>query len=135
MANRVKTPLIEELRHSAKNISIEVIVLRCDGPASKTGASPHNVFVADGTAAINLCVFPETRPELIKEGDILKITEGYCSLFRNSLTLYIGKKGKLKRVGRFNKSYTEVPNMSEMSWEALEPQVGEAVKVSNLVAT
>jgi hypothetical protein len=39
--------------------------------------------------------------------------QAYASLFKNSLTLYIGKGGELHKVGDFCLLYSEVPNMSE----------------------
>lgn len=128
---RVKTPIvIEQLRHGTKHLNFDVIVLRNDGPASRhIPGSPYMLFVADQSASIMMCAFPEHRPDLVNEGDILTIRDGYSTIFQGSLTLYLGKRGSMRRTDRFTKVFSEVPNMSAMKFDATAPEVGMAPQI------
>jgi len=53
---------------------------------------------------------------LFKIRGFFVILQAYASLFKNSLTLYIGKGGELHKVGDFCLLFSELPNMSEESF-------------------
>lgn len=56
--------------------------------------------------------------EQVRAGDIIRLSGGYCSLFKNSLVLYSGTHGTLERIGHFNMVFSEFPNMSTVQWAA-----------------
>lgn len=80
---------------------------------TREGEQVRTFKVADKTGSINLCIFGEMGGYL-KPGDIIRV-RGYASLFKGSLTAYVGKTGEIRRVGEFCLPISEVPNMSEMN--------------------
>jgi len=44
---------------------------------------------------------------------VCSLVQAYASIFKNSLTLYIGKGGELQKVGDFSLVFNEMPYMSE----------------------
>lgn len=51
--------------------------------------------------------------KLLQPGDIVRLTKGYASIWRQSLTLYSGKNGELLKIGEFCMVFNEQLNMSE----------------------
>jgi hypothetical protein len=39
-------------------------------------------------------------------------------MFKDEMTLYLGKEGRLERMGEFEMVFVEQPNMSLLKWEA-----------------
>ncbi|KAJ8975319.1 hypothetical protein NQ317_000498 [Molorchus minor] len=68
--------------------------------------------VADQSACINATVWDEAG-QLLVPGDIVRLTKGYVSVWRNCLTLYISKAGDLQKIGEFCMVFNEQHNMSE----------------------
>lgn len=68
--------------------------------------------VADPTACINVSVWDEPG-KLLVPGDIVRLTKGYASVWRNCLTLYSGKNGDIHKIGDFCLTFNEALNMSE----------------------
>uniref|UniRef100_A0A6P7H1I1 SOSS complex subunit B homolog n=1 Tax=Diabrotica virgifera virgifera TaxID=50390 RepID=A0A6P7H1I1_DIAVI len=54
-------------------------------------------------------------------GDIVRLTKGYVSVWRNCLTLYTSKGGDLKKIGEFCMVFNEQHNMSEPN--QIQPQL------------
>ncbi|OQV18527.1 putative SOSS complex subunit B1-A [Hypsibius exemplaris] len=108
---------VRDMKPSTKNVNFIVMVLEPVGFTHRTKDGPEvkTFKVADRTGSINLCVFGENASYL-KPGDIVRVKQGYSSLFRNSLTAYVGKIGELKRVGEFCFIISEEPNMSEINF-------------------
>lgn len=50
---------------------------------------------------------------LLFPGDIVKLTKGYASVWRQCLTLYSGKNGDIQKIGEFCMVINETVNMSE----------------------
>lgn len=89
--------------------------------------------IADKTGSINASIWDEPG-QLIQSGDIVRVSKGYASVWKNSLTLYIGwivtlhvtlpllaqslfqttgKGGDFQKIGEFCLVFSETPNMSE----------------------
>ncbi|KAL6079670.1 SOSS complex subunit B1 [Balamuthia mandrillaris] len=112
---------IADLRPYMKSINCLFIVLE-KGAVTKTKEN-HTIsdcLVADGSAAIRLSLW-DRQGESLQPGDIIKLSGGYCTLFKNSLILYSGRHGHLERVGEFTMLFAEAPNMSMLSWVATNP--------------
>ncbi len=56
---------------------------------TKDGHEVRSCKVADKTGSINLSVWDEPGL-LLQPGDILRISKAYVSVWKNSLTLYMG---------------------------------------------
>lgn len=68
--------------------------------------------VGDPTACINVSVWDEPG-KLLVPGDIVRLTKGYASVWRQCLTLYCGKNGDIHKIGDFCMNFNEQLNMSE----------------------
>ncbi|KAJ8687427.1 hypothetical protein QAD02_023221 [Eretmocerus hayati] len=106
--------MIKDIRPLQKNINVVFIVLDLVGhpTITKENREIRTFKVADSTACINISIWDEPG-QLIQPGDILRLTKGYASVWRNCLTLYCGKNGDLKRIGDFCMVINEQLNMSE----------------------
>lgn len=51
--------------------------------------------------------------KLLQPGDIVRLTKGYASIWRQCLTLYSGKNGEILKIGEFCMLFNEQLNMSE----------------------
>ncbi|KAJ8003899.1 hypothetical protein DPEC_G00153180 [Dallia pectoralis] len=111
--------LIKDIQHGLKNINVIFIVLEI-GRATKTkdGHEVRSCKVADKTGCITLSVWDEVGG-LIQTGDIIRLTRGYASLWKDCLTLYTGRGGDLQKIGEFCMLFSEVPNFSEPNPELL----------------
>ncbi|XP_046915550.1 SOSS complex subunit B1-B [Dermatophagoides farinae] len=68
--------------------------------------------IADRTGTINVCIYDEPGT-YIQTGDICRLTRCYTSTHKGSLTVYLGRNGKITKIGEFCMSFVESPNMSE----------------------
>lgn len=104
---------IKDIRANLKNINVVFIVLEV-GPATVTKENRvvRTFKVADATACINVSVWDEPG-SLLVPGDIVRLTKGYASIWRQCLTLYSGKNGDILKIGDFCLSFNEHLNMSE----------------------
>ncbi|CAL8143811.1 unnamed protein product [Orchesella dallaii] len=109
------TPLVcvKDLRPGLKNLTMVLITLEIGKPSTtKDGHEVRSMRVADRTGSVNLSIWDEPGT-LLQPGDIIRVQKAYSSLFKSSLTLYIGKGGEIYRVGDFCLHFSETPNMSE----------------------
>jgi len=108
---------IGQLRPGMKNVCVNQMILLEKGPVMQTkdGHSISHCLVADDTACLKLSLWDSHISEL-SGGDILKLTNGYCTLYKSVMTLYVGKTGKLQRTGEFTMLFTETPNLSSMQY-------------------
>lgn len=88
---------------------------------TKEGHDVRACKVADKSASITMSVWDEPG-EHLQPGDIVRLTKGYASLFKNCLTLYAGKGGGLTKIGEFCMVFNEVPFMSEPNPEFVQQQ-------------
>ncbi|XP_042873228.1 SOSS complex subunit B1-A-like isoform X1 [Penaeus japonicus] len=132
MANRTKQgdgarnmdmqyTLIRELKPGMKNLKLLFIVLEIGRPnVTKENHEVRSCKVADKTGCINISVWDEPG-QLLQPGDIVNLSKGYVSVFKNCLTLYVGKGGDLQKVSEFCMQFSEQPNMSEPNSELVAP--------------
>lgn len=102
--------------------------------------------IADKTGSVNASIWDEPG-QLLQSGDIIRVTKGYASVWKNCLTLYIGyykvyyisffvgspsscrlqctgKGGEIQKIGEFCLVFSELPNMSEPNPEGTIQMVG-----------
>lgn len=104
---------IKDMRQGLKNVTVVFIVLEVGHPTlTKENREVRTFKVADHTACINASVWDEAG-QLLVPGDIVRLTKGYVSVWRNCLTLYTSKAGDLQKVGEFCMVFNEQHNMSE----------------------
>ncbi|XP_064101532.1 SOSS complex subunit B1-B-like isoform X4 [Macrobrachium nipponense] len=113
--------LIRELKPGMKNLRLVFIVLEIGRPnVTKENHEVRSVKVADRSGCVNISVWGEPG-QLLQPGDIVNLTKGYVSVFKNCLTLYVGKGGDLQKVSEFCMQFNEVPNMSEPNPDLVNP--------------
>ncbi|XP_041057412.1 SOSS complex subunit B2 isoform X2 [Carcharodon carcharias] len=95
---------------------------------TKDGHEVRSCKVADKTGSITISVWDEVGG-LIQPGDIIRLTRGYASMWKNCLTLYTGRGGDLQKIGEFCMVYSEVPNFSEPNPDYLN-QLNQTNKVA-----
>lgn len=106
---------IKDMRTGLKNINVVFIVLEVGHPTlTKENREVRTFKVADQSACINASIWDEAG-QLLVPGDIVRLTKGYVSLWRNCLTLYTSKGGDLQKIGEFCMVFNEQLNMSEPS--------------------
>ncbi|XP_043194872.1 SOSS complex subunit B1-B-like [Amphibalanus amphitrite] len=113
---------VREMKPGIKNITINLIILDIGRP-NKTmeGHDVRTCRVADRSGSINMSVWDEPGG-LLQAGDIIRVTKGYTNIWKNCLTLYVGKGGDLQRIGDFCMVFSELPFMSEPQTEAQQQQ-------------
>ncbi|CAH1998065.1 unnamed protein product [Acanthoscelides obtectus] len=111
------------MRPGLKNVNVVFIVLDVGPPTlTKENREVRTFKVADQSACINASIWDEAS-QLLIPGDIVKLTKGYVSIWRNCLTLYTSKGGDLQKIGEFCMVFNEQHNMSEPS-QAFPPTCG-----------
>lgn len=107
--------LIRDMRPGLKNINAVFIVLEVGHPTiTKENREVRTFKVADQSGCINASIWDEAG-QLLVPGDIVRLTKGYASLWRNCLTLYTSKSGDIQKIGEFCMVFSEQLNMSEPS--------------------
>lgn len=105
--------MIKDIRPGQKNINVLFIVLEVSHPTiTKENREVRTFKVADSTACINVSIWDEPG-QLLVPGDIVRLTKGYASVWRQCLTLYSGKNGDIQKIGEFCMVINEQLNMSE----------------------
>lgn len=105
--------MIKDIRPGQKNINVVFIVLEISHPTiTKENREVRTFKVADSTACINVSIWDEPG-QLLVPGDIVRLTKGYASIWRQCLTLYSGKNGDIQKIGEFCMVINEQLNMSE----------------------
>lgn len=104
---------IRDLRHGMKNLNVEFMILEPSGMnRTKDGDQVWVFKIADSTAAINFAVIGDAGG-FLRPGDICKVLNGFCTMFKNALTFYVGKQGTFRRTGDFCFVISEEINMSD----------------------
>jgi hypothetical protein len=112
---------IKDIRPGLKNINVIFIVLEVgQATLTKENREVRTFKVADQTAAINVSVWDEPGMLLVP-GDIVRLTKGYASIWRQCLTLYSGKNGDIHKIGDFCLAFNESLNMSEPVQQQASP--------------
>ncbi|XP_040566695.1 SOSS complex subunit B1 [Lepeophtheirus salmonis] len=116
---------VRNLKPGLKDLQLMCIILDIGRPnVTKDGHEVRTVKVADKTGAVNLSVWDDPG-KLINSGDIIRISKVYTNVWKNCLTLYIGKGGELSKVGEFCLVFSETPFMSDPNPElaAVQAQI------------
>ncbi|XP_060535463.1 SOSS complex subunit B homolog [Cylas formicarius] len=104
---------IKDMRPGLKNINVVFIILEVGPPTvTKENREVRTFKVADQTACINASIWDEAG-QLLIPGDIVRLTKGYLSIWRNCLTLYTAKGGDMQKIGEFCMVFNEQHNVSE----------------------
>lgn len=104
---------IKDIRPGLKNINVVFIVLEVGAATTtKDNREVRTFKVGDPSACINVSVWDEPG-KLLVPGDIVRLTKGYASVWRQCLTLYSGKHGDVHKIGDFCLNFNEQVNMSE----------------------
>ncbi|CAG9833910.1 unnamed protein product [Diabrotica balteata] len=112
---------IKDMRPGLKNVNVVFIVLEVGHPTvTKENREVRTFKVADQSACINASIWDEAG-HLLVPGDIVRLTKGYVSVWRNCLTLYTSKGGDLQKIGEFCMVFNEQHNMSEPN--QIQPQL------------
>ncbi|KAI7688043.1 SOSS complex subunit B1 [Sarcoptes scabiei] len=104
--------LIKDLKPGIKSINLIVIVLESNKLLTKDNHDLRIFKMADKTGSVNVCIYDEPGSYL-QAGDICRLSRCYTSMFKNELTVYVGKGGKVIKTGDFCMTFSEIPNMSE----------------------
>ncbi|KAL6261428.1 hypothetical protein P5V15_006521 [Pogonomyrmex californicus] len=127
--------LIKDIRAGQKNINVVFIVLEVSHPTiTKENREVRTFKVADSTACVNVSIWDEPG-QLLMPGDIVRLTKGYASVWRQCLTLYSGKNGDIQKIGEFCMVINEQVNMSDpnpMLAQQLVNQTGSGPPGSNV---
>ncbi|CAH4023667.1 SOSS complex subunit B homolog [Pieris brassicae] len=127
MSSNAEYVQIKDLKPNMKNINAIFIVLEVGPPTlTKEAREVRTLRVADASASVNLSVWDEPGA-LLQPGDIVRLTRGYASLWRQALTLYSGKSGDIQKVGEFCMLFNEQVNMSEPQPAPTPPAAAPAV--------
>lgn len=122
--------MIKDIRPGLKNLNVVFIVLEVGHPTvTKENREVRTCKVADSTACINVSIWDEPG-QLLVPGDIVRLTKGYASIWRNCLTLYSGKNGDIQKIGEFCMVFNEQLNMSEPN-PALAAQINQTSGTPN----
>lgn len=122
--------MIKDIRPGLKNINVVFIVLEVGHPTvTKENREVRTFKVADSSASINVSIWDEPG-QLLVPGDIVRLTKGYASIWRNCLTLYSGKNGDIQKIGEFCMIFNEQLNMSEPN-PALAAQINQTSGTPN----
>lgn len=78
---------------------------------------------------MNVSIWDEPGTLLVP-GDIVKLTKGYASIWRQCLTLYSGKNGDIQKIGEFCMVINEQLNMSEPNPSLAQQMVGQGASTS-----
>jgi len=112
-AKGVTLNYVKDLHPHAKNLQMRLIVLHVQNSyKTKDGNEVRSCKVADKTGSINLSIWGDFG-NYIQPGDILSLSRCYSVLFKNILTLYVGKHGTLTKTGEFCMTFSELPDLSE----------------------
>lgn len=126
---------IKDIRAGQKNINVVFIVLEVSHPTiTKENREVRTFKVADSTACMNVSIWDEPG-QLLMPGDIVRLTKGYASVWRQCLTLYSGKNGDIQKIGEFCMVINEQVNMSDpnpMLAQQLVNQSGSGPPGSNV---
>lgn len=105
--------MIRSLKPGSKDLSLMFIVLDIARPTkTKEGHEVRTVKVADRSGSINLSLW-DGLGKLIQTGDIIRMTKGYINVWKNCLTLYLGKSSEFQKVNEFCMVFSELPFISE----------------------
>ena len=103
--------LIRNLKPGMKDLSLMFIILEVGRPSkTKEGHEVRSARIADRSGSINLSVWDDLG-KLVQSGDIVRMSKGYVNVWKNCLTLYLGKNSEFQKINEFCMVFSEVPFM------------------------
>lgn len=115
---------IVDLVPGMKGLFINFVIIEIDSPTiTKVGREVRSVKVSDETGSVNMSIW-DNLGKAIFPGDVFRMEEGYASIWKLRLTLYLGRKGVLCPLPYETSPmrYSITPNMSKLNpaYEGLE---------------
>ncbi|MEM2137002.1 MAG: OB-fold nucleic acid binding domain-containing protein [Candidatus Methanomethylicia archaeon] len=88
---------VEQLKPNTRSVNLLVKVVSKSEPRTVSGGMHKvaDILVGDETGAIYLTLWDDSIDK-VDEGTILKIKNGYVSLFRGSMRLNVGRYGRFE---------------------------------------
>jgi len=88
---------IEQLKPNTRSVNLVVKVVSVSEPRTVSGGAHRvaDILVGDETGAIYLTLWDDAI-DRVKEGVVIKIKNGFISLFRGSMRLNVGKYGSFE---------------------------------------
>ncbi|XP_057303388.1 SOSS complex subunit B1-like [Hydractinia symbiolongicarpus] len=115
-----KVSYLKDLRPGCKNVYLVFIVIEIGKPnKTKDGHEIRTVRVSDKTGSINMSAWDAFGAQM-QPGDIIRFSKGYAQVWKNQLTLYIGRIGTMEKIGEFCMLFSELPNFSEPNQEYIQ---------------
>ena len=101
---------VKDLRPGMSRVNIEVKVIKAFEPRTVTTRDGRRLTLAefevgDDTGSIILTLW-EDKIEAIKQGDLIRISNGYVNSFRGEPRLSIGRYGKMEQISKFSSTPT-----------------------------
>jgi ssDNA-binding replication factor A large subunit len=107
---------IASLRPNMRFVNVEFIVIeKKSGRTTRDGNTVFNCIVSDETGKVDASFWDDVG-RLVEEGDILKLEGGLTVLFRGKLQLSSGKRGTIRRNGRYLFPYNDHVDASKPEW-------------------
>ncbi|MCS7385542.1 MAG: OB-fold nucleic acid binding domain-containing protein [archaeon GB-1867-005] len=99
---------VKDLRPGMSRVNVEVKVLKAFEPRVVRTSDGRRLKLAeftvgDDTGTIILTLWEE-NVGLVKQGDIIRIKNGYVTSFRGEPRLSIGRFGKIEQLNKFTKT-------------------------------
>ncbi|CAF0734881.1 unnamed protein product [Didymodactylos carnosus] len=118
--DRFEPTCIAKLEPNQRNVNLQVIVIKINQPQkTREGHEVYSLKVADKTGSIYLNVW-NTVGKLIRESDILRLTNCITQVFKNSLCIKLGRLGSIQRTNDFLMDFSDEPDMSILALSAPE---------------
>ena len=100
---------IRALKPGIKDLTMMFIVVEVKNSIkTKDGREVRTVRVADRSGSVNMSLWDDLG-KLIQSGDIIRMTKGYCNVWKNCLTLNCSKISEFIKVGEFCFIFSEQP--------------------------
>jgi len=114
---------IKDLSPMMSQFNLYVIVIAAKGNTYTTndGKEVKGYKVGDKSGCVDISVWGEYC-QLIEPGDILLMQNCYAKLYRNKLTVYRSKTGKITKMGEFMMLFNEQPDMSAYNEQWIKQQ-------------
>lgn len=118
-----KAVAIKDLTPMMSQFNLYVIVIAAKGNTYTTndGKEVKGYKVGDKTGCVDISVWGEYC-QLIEPGDILLMHNCYAKLYRNKLTVYRSKTGKITKLGEFTLLFNDQPDMSAYNEQWIKQQ-------------
>eukprot|EP00873_Tetraselmis_striata_P028105 jgi/Tetstr1/448369/TSEL_035651.t1 len=73
-------------------------------------------LVADETASVVLQLWGDAEIDYVNVRDIVRLSQGMFTYYKNTLMLRAGRRGYLEKLGEFSMVFSDAINMSALNW-------------------